>query len=221
MTLAKPKIERLCIICKCIFFVTIESQKLCCSKICAKLRKARTDAIFEENNKEKRLEQKRTLYRIDINKNREIGRNKTKQLLLNNPIYKEKQKQNCRKQYYDNREQRLKYRLEYYLEHRDMYLQYSKEWRQQNPEKCSFYHTKQRSRDPVDEETIRLIYNLFDYKCMFCGCNKKLSLEHLIAIKKGGSNDFENLGISCRSCNSSKGKKTLVEFMEWRERLRN
>lgn len=49
-------------------------------------------------------------------------------------------------------------------------------------------------------------------------CNKSIefgqdSLEHIISISKGGSNDINNLDIAHKSCNSSKGNKTLEEYL--------
>ena len=38
------------------------------------------------------------------------------------------------------------------------------------------------------------------------------SLEHKIPLIRGGNNNYENLEIACRKCNSSKGKKTEEEY---------
>ena len=53
-------------------------------------------------------------------------------------------------------------------------------------------------------------------------CNKSIafgqdSLEHIISLSRGGSNNIDNLEIAHRNCNSSKGKKTLEEYKLWRE----
>lgn len=38
-------------------------------------------------------------------------------------------------------------------------------------------------------------------------------LEHKIPLSCGGTNEYNNLAVACRSCNSSKGAKTTQEYM--------
>lgn len=49
-------------------------------------------------------------------------------------------------------------------------------------------------------------------RCVYCGAEDNLSLDHLIPRIKGGTDDVDNLVCSCRSCNSSKGKKDLMRW---------
>ncbi len=53
--------------------------------------------------------------------------------------------------------------------------------------------------------------------CNYCGSSDDLTLDHIFPIKLGGTDDAENLIFACRSCNSSKGKKDLMEWMNYRE----
>jgi len=48
-----------------------------------------------------------------------------------------------------------------------------------------------------------------DYKCQKCGTEKDLTLDHIIPVLLGGRNEKENAQVLCRSCNSSKGIKTI------------
>ena len=51
--------------------------------------------------------------------------------------------------------------------------------------------------------------------CQYCGQSTPVSqstLDHIIAINKGGSNHISNLLYCCKSCNSSKGKRDIEEF---------
>lgn len=57
-----------------------------------------------------------------------------------------------------------------------------------------------------------IIYTRDDYKCVYCGSTEDLTLDHIIPLSRGGNNDASNLATACRSCNSSKGAKTLQEW---------
>jgi 5-methylcytosine-specific restriction endonuclease McrA len=43
--------------------------------------------------------------------------------------------------------------------------------------------------------------------CAKCGATEDLTIDHIIPMARGGTNDLENLQILCRKCNSSKGAK--------------
>ena len=48
------------------------------------------------------------------------------------------------------------------------------------------------------------------YRCRYCGSSDApLTLDHVIARSRGGSDAPENLAAACRPCNSSKGAKSL------------
>lgn len=52
----------------------------------------------------------------------------------------------------------------------------------------------------------------FDFKCAYCGLEKKLAQEHFFPLFKGGEYTPKNIVPACSSCNSSKGTK---DFFEW------
>lgn len=53
------------------------------------------------------------------------------------------------------------------------------------------------------------------YTCRYCGCDNRLTLDHVQPRSRGGSDDQSNLVLACKPCNSSKGAKTIAE---WRAR---
>ncbi|MDR1202111.1 MAG: HNH endonuclease [Tannerellaceae bacterium] len=71
-------------------------------------------------------------------------------------------------------------------------------------------------RTIFDDEKIKLQTGQV---CNYCGSTEKLSLDHIFPQKYGGRDNAENLIFACRSCNSSKGKKDLMEWMNFRGRF--
>jgi hypothetical protein len=53
-------------------------------------------------------------------------------------------------------------------------------------------------------------------RCVYCGSTENLSVDHLFPRIKGGADNVENLVCSCKSCNSSKGKKDLMAWYKER-----
>ncbi|RRS31983.1 MAG: hypothetical protein P794_02605 [Epsilonproteobacteria bacterium (ex Lamellibrachia satsuma)] len=65
-------------------------------------------------------------------------------------------------------------------------------------------------RSFFDDERLKMI---LPQECNFCGSTKDLAADHLIPRKKGGLDIGENLVWACKSCNSSKSARDLLEWM--------
>lgn len=48
----------------------------------------------------------------------------------------------------------------------------------------------------------------FDNRCVACGIQKPLTVDHIIPLSMGGANTIDNIQPLCRSCNSSKHTKS-------------
>jgi 5-methylcytosine-specific restriction endonuclease McrA len=55
----------------------------------------------------------------------------------------------------------------------------------------------------------------FNYSCAYCGSQEDITQDHIMPLSKGGANIIENIQPLCRTCNSSKGGKSMSE---WRYR---
>jgi 5-methylcytosine-specific restriction endonuclease McrA len=55
--------------------------------------------------------------------------------------------------------------------------------------------------------------------CVYCDieCCDSWHLEHLTPISRGGTNDYDNLAISCPRCNLEKGVKTVDEYIKYKK----
>jgi hypothetical protein len=68
-------------------------------------------------------------------------------------------------------------------------------------------------RSIFDDEKIKIQTGKI---CNYCGSIDKLALDHIFPQKYGGQDYAENLIFACKICNSSKGKKDLMEWMIFR-----
>jgi len=85
--------------------------------------------------------------------------------------------------------------------------------------RMSFHEIEQLENGMVDYQTMRAQFNKNSKKifkrisnrdgnfCRKCGAKNKLTVDHIIPLSKGGSNDDDNFQILCISCNQNKGAK--------------
>ncbi len=62
-------------------------------------------------------------------------------------------------------------------------------------------------RQSIPQATRRAVYERDGYRCLKCGTNRRLSLDHIIAVTSGGDNSVGNLQTLCLPCNLKKGAK--------------
>lgn len=49
-------------------------------------------------------------------------------------------------------------------------------------------------------------------RCVVCGDENNLEVDHIHPVSRGGTNDPDNLQMLCKQCNMSKGPKTMAEW---------
>ena len=50
-------------------------------------------------------------------------------------------------------------------------------------------------------------------ECVFCGSSENLEADHLIPKSRGGEDSADNLVLSCRTCNASRGDKGVFAWL--------
>lgn len=68
----------------------------------------------------------------------------------------------------------------------------------------------------ADDERLKM---LLPQACCYCGSREYLSVDHLISTKRGGKNSGDNLVWACRSCNSSKSARDVLEWLATRKQF--
>lgn len=115
------------------------------------------------------------------------------------------------------------------LRNRKYYAKYpekAKHWREiyftRNPHKAGEYEARRRLLEKnaaINQMGLKEFYNAIRSResvyCYYCNAKikgKSAHFDHIIPLSKGGQHSADNLCISCKSCNCSKGDKALSEW---------
>ena len=185
-----------------------------------KARRREADRRYREANREQLLERKRQYREANRDRLREAGRrhyevSRGKMIAAalawraaNPERYREIQQQWAEK----NRDKLRQAMHRYYSLNRDTHLEYVRQWGKANPDRKAEHRHSRRARqrgatDPCQPVTAAITarrYALFGNVCCFCGAGGKMTLEHVVALAKGGLHVPRNLAPSCWRCNNSK-----------------
>jgi 5-methylcytosine-specific restriction endonuclease McrA len=70
-------------------------------------------------------------------------------------------------------------------------------------------------RIPIPTEVRKYVFQRNQYQCQSCGKTYKetqLTIDHIIPLAQGGSNDISNLHTLCSTCNQRKSDKLDKRF---------
>jgi 5-methylcytosine-specific restriction endonuclease McrA len=90
-------------------------------------------------------------------------------------------------------------------------------YRKANPDKKRHLENRRRARKAGNGGSHTLAERLEKFArlgnvCVYCRQSKKLTVDHIIPLARGGTDNIENIVPACRSCNSRKNTKTAEEF---------
>lgn len=73
----------------------------------------------------------------------------------------------------------------------------------------SSHNRKHRKTLSNYKKILQQLLHKYKFQCVECGCmdESRLTVDHIVPVSKGGSDDMENLQILCKSCNSRKRDK--------------
>lgn len=76
-----------------------------------------------------------------------------------------------------------------------------------------FAYGFRRRRISLWEKTRSRVFQRDQWACTYCGeASTSLHCDHIVPVSRGGSNDDSNLTTSCKTCNLSKGSKSLEDW---------
>lgn len=140
--------------------------------------------------------------------------------------------------YFANIEQAKTSRKRYAIENADYLAKMALEWQRANPEKVAANNKKYKDAHPekareyearrralMYENGVFFIYRkeigrLYSSACFYCEATEKIEADHVLPVKRTGCHGISNLVPACRSCNASKGEKTIMEWRVWKQKNR-
>lgn len=72
--------------------------------------------------------------------------------------------------------------------------------------------SRSKNRPKISSNKRKTVLERDAYRCVNCNSHLDLCVDHICPVSKGGTNDIDNLQTLCRSCNSSKGAKSMYEW---------
>ncbi len=89
-----------------------------------------------------------------------------------------------------------------------------KQWRDANPHivKEMVHRRRARKQNAGGSYTAQQWLDLcayYDQRCLCCGLQEVLTVDHIVPLSRGGSNDISNIQPLCRACNSAKYDRTI------------
>lgn len=131
-------------------------------------------------------------------------------------------KESKRKWKLEHPEKYIESNRRYYNKNKERIAQYGSQWKKDHFDKTLAFNHRRRARKRNapgfwTSEDIVLIRIEQQDKCFYCGINlcHRGTVDHKTPLIRQGTNWPNNLVLACKSCNSSKGTKTVEEFMKY------
>jgi hypothetical protein len=87
------------------------------------------------------------------------------------------------------------------------------QYRQKNAEREALRRRRSKSQYALSLELRTRVHERDGHQCRACSSRDYLTIDHIVPLFSGGTDDFDNLQTLCRKCNSSKGRQ---EAAAWR-----
>jgi len=161
------------------------------------------DALYYQNNKARIIARARRYAKDHQDRVNELARLRHEKGYRRDPvklaewIKKNRPKINARAQ---------RYRSKHLLQCRDR----AATWKKLHPERVKIHAHKKRIQrlnaptSPDAVSSIKIIQNLRVGKCFYCGKRRRLTIEHIIPLTKGGHHSAANITGACWKCNHDK-----------------
>jgi 5-methylcytosine-specific restriction endonuclease McrA len=176
-----------------------------------------------ERNREAHLVRRRTRYQQNIEKERTRSRryreaNREKVRMRDRArraaLAPEQRRAIARRQYLRRAEQARAYSRRWYHENRDRALTFNRQYRRRKPAENVQRVNRRRARlrgagGTYTAAEWQALCEKYGNRCLACGCDGPLTVDHVVPITRGESNSIDNLQPLCRPCNQRKGTQII------------
>jgi hypothetical protein len=119
-----------------------------------------------------------------------------------------------KKKYKNNAKKINKRHSKNYYKKKKYYQEKHKEWYFANPGYSQHRAIRRRALERKAEgsytqEEFETLCQRYGNICLCCGKRKKLSVDHIVPLSKGGKNSIDNIQPLCITCNKKKATKTI------------
>lgn len=180
-------------------------------------------AEYRDRNREKRRKQGRSYYQNNKEKIREKYLTQRQHILEYSREYYILHKDRYKELHSKWVKEHPNYRKDKYWEDPERFREKSRNNRKRNYWKVLLRNRTYKARKRAAEgeystQDIRIMMRMQKRKCWWCGCSIKdrYHVDHRIPLSRGGTNNPENLCLTCPSCNLKKHNKMP---WEWNGRL--
>lgn len=66
-----------------------------------------------------------------------------------------------------------------------------------------------RKREKISDDVRKMVIERDGKMCLKCGREDNLQIDHIVPVRFGGNNNYDNLQTLCKSCNIAKGIETI------------
>lgn len=124
----------------------------------------------------------------------------------------------CRKQrvmesFNRHKAKRVAEQRAYYQRNRKKLIAGSLQWAKDNPERAALTSRlkkhRRRAAGVFTADDWRQILSRYGHRCLACGSDGPLTIDHIVPVSRGGANTAANVQPLCATCNTSKGTKTI------------
>ena len=124
----------------------------------------------------------------------------------------------------EHRDERREYMKQWRAEHCDERRGYVEQWHIEHPGMRAVYNHRRRSLinsngGSFTADELNALFEQQEGFCFYCGkllfgsFETAFHVEHKVPLSRGGSNNIDNIALSCAKCNLSKHTKTHDEFL--------